>query len=156
MSSDEDLDVYKKSLKACGLSKDITKRRKGEIFIFELLASTHAIQSAFTKSPLMGNFVLDALHAYIYSVYSEDEKDQTDFEELLNERYKRYRVILASDGDMVPFFLGAEFAANFFGEEAPKEALPFILTSAEVFFSRMTGLKEFLDEILLKYEIIPS
>ena len=156
VSSDANLNVYKESLRVCDLPSDITEGQKGEIFIFELLASTHAILSAFSGSPLIGNFVLDTLHARVYSIYSTDEKAQTDFEELLNKRFKQYRAILSSEGDMMPHLLGAEFAENFFGGEPPKSSLPFIMTSAGIFFTSMTTLKEFLDGILLKYEIVPK
>ena len=147
--SDDSLEVYKMLLKNMNENEVIDKRQKREILVLEMLATTRVIQKVFTDVK-ESKILLDKLYAKIYDKFSESEKEQSEFEEFVNERYKVYYKILTSDS-MFSLGIGKQFADYFLNKDVT--SLAFINAITDIFISNIKLGQEFLEGLLSKYEL---
>jgi len=145
-SWEESQKLYKIFLKNLGESDVIDNRKKTEILIFEMLASTVAI-----KKTINSELLLDTFHNMVGDKVSNQELTKDYFKKLLAERYAVYQKILMEGGNFMTFSMGKQFADYFLDKDCEDMAL--INFSGESFFTTIKMNSEFLENIVKDYEI---
>lgn len=151
--SPKSLKQYSNLLKEIGEDNNINEKQKRELLVFDMLAATLAIQKAFDNSSQKQN-LLDCFHENIYKRISDIEKSLVEFEKFVQERYRTYYEILSSKEENTMFNLGRRFNSYFLNHSVEGKELVLTVSSVRIFGLTIENIKNFLIEVLAKYEII--
>lgn len=132
----------------------ISKEQQKELLVLPVMATIIAVNSAFGNTQITKN-ILDKFYNNILDRYFKETGEKEKFNDLYYERNKEYSEALRIEAEGVnQIALGKIFCNNFFKEKETGKNLPIMLFVRGSLSTEMVYRKEFLDEVLSKFEIV--
>lgn len=140
---------FKNTLKEQNVSNEQNK----ELIAISMLAIIRAVLVAFGKSEntksIMGKFQHD-----IFNTYFKNEEGKNNFSELLWNRSSEYNKVLTAENKSAVIQVGQIFCNHYYGKLENGSHLGMMTLIGSMFFNIGVNTKKFLDEVLLKCEIV--
>lgn len=150
--SDDSLKRYSDAFKDMGENTTITQEQKNDLLIFNMLSSTRAIQNYFHDEKFEKK-LLDLVHERVYELAFSSEKEQEQFEEILQKRYGIYYTILASGEENIALILGKQFMDFLLKRDVRSEGMVMIFSEAEIFITKIELTENLIKDVLSKFDL---
>lgn len=136
----------------------ITSNQLREIYIFNMHATVYAIQSSIDSKELTQKIIDLYNTKAIHQLDASNHKSQTAIMEVVNSRYKKYFEIIQDaeniKSEKLFFILAIEFLNIFFQDKNNNSGTTMTMLHSVLYTNQIVGIKSFLDEIQIKYQIV--
>lgn len=154
--SSQELKPFLELLDSLGENTKLSEPQRQDFLIFRMLAVSLAIGATLGKTDICKK-LQDEFHKISYEKLYEEEKDQEEFQNLINDRYEAYHIVFnrneGQDDSITNYYLGRRFAKFFFDREIGPRELAFVYANLGSFSSTMIASGQMIKEAAQKFQI---